>query len=84
MLRGQAFVCFAANADLPCACRATRKRTLTVKKRDFVFLQQIQNAVVVLLHHLVFALEHLTHIHAQAADLDAVIGKGMRCVIVVL
>ena len=84
MLRDQRFFGFAADLDLPCACRAAGKCAFAVKKRDFVFLEQIQNAVIVLFDDFVLALEHLRDVHAQAAHFDAVIGERVCSVIVVL
>ena len=48
-----------------------------MKERHFVLFEQVQNAIVVLLHNIVFAGNHLGHIHADAFHLDAVIGKVM-------
>ena len=84
MLCYQRFFDFAADLDLPCAWCTTGKCAFAMKKRDFVFLEQIQNAVVVLLDDFILALEHLRNVHAQASYFDAVIRKCMRRVIVVL
>ena len=48
-----------------------------MKERHFVLFEQVQNTVVVLLHNVVFAGNHLGHIHAHTLHLNAVIGKVM-------
>ena len=55
-----------------------------MKERHFVLFEQVQNAIVVLLHHIVFAGNHLGHIHAHTFHLDAVVGKVMVGLIEVL
>ena len=48
-----------------------------MKKRDLVFLEQVQHTVVVLFDYCVFAANHLRHIKAQTLDLNAMVGKVM-------
>ena len=55
-----------------------------MEERHFVLLEQVQDAVVVLLHHFVFAADHLRHIDAQVVQADAVLGKGVAGVFEVL
>ena len=55
-----------------------------VKERDLVLLEQIQDAVVVLLDDRVFSFKHFLKIKAQAFDFYAMIGKRMACVLKVL
>ena len=52
-----------------------RKCTTSMEKSNFVFLEQIQNAFVVLLDHRVFAGKHLRDIHGHAGGADAVVCK---------
>ena len=60
-----------AGAGLTCEGSAA------VEERDLVFLQQVQNAVIVLLDHAILALEHLRQVQLQAGDLDAVLDKAV-------
>jgi hypothetical protein len=55
-----------------------------MEEGDLVLLEQIEDAVVVLLDHGVLAAEHLRQIEAQLADADAVIGEMLAGVLVVL
>ena len=55
-----------------------------MKESDLVLFEQIQNAIVVLLDHRVFAANHLGHVQAQAFDLNAMVGKVMPRLLVML
>ena len=46
-----------------------------MEKRDLVFLEQIQNAVVILFDYSVFACQHFGHIDAHALHINAMFGK---------
>ncbi len=46
-----------------------------MEERDLVLLEEVQDAVVVLLHHAVLAGDHLGHVHAHVLDLDAMVGE---------
>ena len=73
----------AGNLDLPAAGIAFHEAALAVEERDLVFLEQENDAVVILLHDLVLAAQHFAQIERQAVYLDAVVGEGMARVIVV-
>ena len=49
----------------------------TVKKTDFVFLEEIKNAIIILFDDGVFTAEHLRKIELETLDLDTVLGKAM-------
>ena len=53
----------------------------SMEERDFVFLEQIQNAIVVLLDYRVFAGQHLRDIHGHAGGANAVVGKMVQRVV---
>jgi CBS domain-containing protein len=46
-----------------------------MEKSDLVFLEQVQDAIVVLLDHIVLTGQHLGHVHLHVFDADAVICK---------
>src|SRR5262249_10424933 len=55
-----------------------------VEKLDFVLLEEIEDAVVAALHHLVLALQHRREVEVEALHLDAVLGEVMPGLLVVL
>ena len=55
-----------------------------MKERDLVLLEQVEDAVVVLLHHVLLAREHFFQVKGEAFDLDAVLGKVVPGVVVML
>ena len=55
-----------------------------MEEADLVLLEQVEDAIVVLLDHLVLAAEHLRHIDAQVVQADAVIGESVPGVLEVL
>ena len=66
---------FARHLDFITSIRLAGKRTTAMEERDFVFLEQIQNTIVVLLNHRVFAFEHLRHVHLHAGGCDAMLSE---------
>ena len=75
LLAHQRFLSRAADLDLVAAVDRFHKRATTMKKADLVFLEQVQDAVVVLLDDTVLARDHLRHVHAHVGDGDAVLGE---------
>src|SRR3546814_12857458 len=61
-----------------------RKRTRAMKESDFVFLEQIQNAVVILPDHRILAIEHFGQIATQAFDFDAMLAEMPASLLVML
>src|SRR5690606_10684048 len=55
-----------------------------MEERNLVFLEQIKDAVIILLDDAILALEHLRQIQRQARHTDAMLGKGMPGMFVVL
>ena len=55
-----------------------------MEERDLVLFQQVQDAIVVLLHDSVFAGQHLGHVHLHVFGADAVFGKVVVGVVKVL
>ena len=55
-----------------------------MEEGDLVLFEQVQDAIVVLLHNGVFAANHFGHIHLQAFHGDAMVSKVVRGLIVVL
>src|SRR6267142_4913848 len=62
---------------------ARDERTCTVKKRYLVLLEQVQDAIVVLLDDGVLARKQAREIEAYRAQFDAVIGEVMARVLVI-
>jgi hypothetical protein len=60
------------------------KGSLAMEERDFVLLEQVQDAVVILCDDAVLARQHLRDIDRQSLDLDAVVGKRMPGVLEIL
>ena len=60
------------------------KTAATVEKLDFVFLEQVNDAVVILFDDLVLARQHLPDIDAQPLDLDAVLRELVAGVLEIL
>src|SRR6185503_11033948 len=59
MLRGERFGVLAAGLDLPRPGAAASEAAAAMEERYLVLLEEIHDAVVVLAHHLVLALQHL-------------------------
>ena len=75
----------ALDRDLVAAVDRLRERPAAVEERDLVLLEQVQDAVVVLLHDAVLAGEHARHVDAPGSDeRDAVVGELMPGVLEVL
>ena len=74
----------AGHRNLVAAVDRLRERAAAVEERHLVLLEEVQDAVVVLLDHGVLAPEHLGHVDAQVVEADAVIGKGVTRVLEVL
>ena len=77
VLAHQCFVGCTTDCNFIAAFNSLAKSSAAVEKRHFVLFEQVQNAIVVLLYNLVFAGDHLHHIHADAFHLNAVVGKVM-------
>ncbi len=61
--------------DFVAALEGAHEAAPAVEKRDLVLLEQVQDAVVVLLDHRVFAAQHLAHVDLDRAGADAVLAK---------
>src|SRR5512147_99724 len=72
-----------ADLDLDSGIVAADERTAAVEERDLVLLEQVQDAVVVLLDHAVLAGKHLRQVETQALDLDTVGSKVVAGLLVV-
>jgi hypothetical protein len=55
-----------------------------VEELDLVLLEEVEDAVVARLHHLVLALEHLREVELEALHLHAVVGELVPGLLVVL
>src|SRR5690606_26147432 len=77
VLGNQVFFCLARNLDGPAAVALRNEGTRAVKESYLVFLEQIQNAVIVLLYDGVFAAHQSVELQADAFDFDAMLGKMM-------
>jgi len=55
-----------------------------VKERDLVLLEQVQNPVVVLLDHAILATQHPGQVETEALDFNAMRGKVMAGLLVML
>ena len=77
MLGRQGFVGCARHADVIRASGGGSESGAAVEEGDLVLLEQVQDAVVVLLDDGVLALEHLAQIQLQAGDVDAVLGEAV-------
>ena len=65
----------AGDRDFIAARNSRRKGSTAMEEADFVFLEQKQNAIVVLLDHRVLATDHLADIKTQAGHANAVLAK---------
>src|SRR5690554_3517688 len=77
MLGNEIFVSFASNLDGPAAVHMSHEGTRAMKESNLVLLEQIQDAVVVLLDHRGLATDQGVELQAHALQFDAVIGKVM-------
>ncbi len=74
----------ARHPDLPGARATAGKAAAAMEESNLVLLEQEHDAVVILLHHFVLALQHLRQIKRQALDLYAVIPKPVRGMMIIL
>ena len=58
----------AGDRDLVAALARLRERAAAVEERDLVLLEQVEDAVVVLLHDRVLARQHLRHVELRSVD----------------
>ncbi len=84
MTRLECLVLLAGDGNFKAVINRCNERTSAVEKRDLVLLEQIQNTVVVLFHHRIFATNHGRNIHGQAFHTDAMLSKMVRRLLVVL
>jgi hypothetical protein len=75
LLAGDDFLFLAGNLDFVAAFDSLHEGAAAVEEGDLVLLEQVQDAVVVLLHDGVLAGDHLGHVHLDLAGGDAVVGK---------
>ena len=73
-----------ADLDVVASIARLQERASTVEEGDLVLLEQVQDAVVVLLHHRILAAQHLGHVDGQVLQADAVIGKAVLGMLEVL
>src|SRR6185503_8866870 len=78
------FVAGTGDCDLVAAINRFRERPFAMKERDLVLLEQIDDAVVVLLDHGVLARQQLLQIELQVADLNAMVSEVVPRMLVVL
>ena len=83
MLGDQVFLGGAGDLDGPAAFHLAAERALAVEERDLVLLEQVQDAVVVLLDHRVLAADQRVELQADALDFDAVLGEVVVGLLVV-
>lgn len=74
----------AGDLDGPATVDLAGERALAVEIRDLVLLEQVQDAVVVLLDHRVLAADQRVQLEADALDFDAVLGEVVVGLFVVL
>jgi hypothetical protein len=77
-------VCGSVDFHFDARVAASDERAAPVEERDLVLLEQEQDAVIVLLDDSVLATEHLAEVQTEPLDLDAVSGKLMAGVLIVL
>src|SRR3990167_8231693 len=65
----------ARHLDLVATFNGFDEGATAVEEADLVLLEQVQDAIVVLLHNLVLAAHHLGHVHRHLAGADAVLGE---------
>ena len=73
-----------AHRDVMPAPARPGEAAAAVEEGHLVLLEEVGDAVVVLLHHLVLALEHLREVELQALHLHAVLGEAVPGLLVVL
>src|SRR5690606_26436198 len=73
----EVFLGRARHLDGIAAISLAGKGALAMEEGDLVFLEQIQDAVVVLLDHRVLAADQRIELQRHTLDLDAVVGKVM-------
>src|SRR5690554_52467 len=83
VLGNQFFFSLAGHLDAPAAVDLTRERTHAMKERDLVLLEQVKNAVVVLLDDRILAADEGLKLEIDALHLDAVLGKVVIDLLVV-
>ena len=74
----------ARHRDLPAALALFRERAAPVEELDLVLLEEIEDAVIVLLHNGSLARHHLRHVDREVRQADAVIGEMVAGVLEVL
>src|SRR6266496_505256 len=84
VLRGESFVLRALDGDFTAVRAGLHEAAAAVEERDLVLLEQVDDAVVARLHHLVLAPEHLGEIELEALHAHAVIGEVMPGLLEVL
>lgn len=60
------------------------ERAAAMEKADLVLLEQVQNAVIVLLDHAILAAHHLREVELDALDLDTMLGHAVMRVLIML
>ena len=84
VLGGDGFFGSAGNLDLVAVGVALDEGAATVEEGHLVLLEQVQDAIVVLLDHGILATQHLFQVQTQALDFDAMLGEAVAGVFVVL
>ena len=80
----QRFGLASCHGNFVAAIHRLDKGAAAMKERDLVLLEQVQDAVVVLLDHGILAANHLGHVHLQVFEADAMLAKVLDRVLVVL
>ncbi|MPM99020.1 hypothetical protein SDC9_146210 [bioreactor metagenome] len=83
LLAGDGFFFLARHLDFVAAFSSLHERTTAVEERDLVLLEQVQDAIVALLHDALLARNHLGHVHRHFAGGNAVVRKVQLGVFVV-
>ena len=84
LLAHQGFAGCTLHLDFVAAFDGLGERATAMEEADLVLLEQVQDAVVVLLHHGVLAADHGGHVHGHLAGADAVLGKVLGGMLEVL
>ena len=84
LLAGQRLRLRAGDVDLVAALDRLRERAASVEERDLVLLEEIEDAVVVLLDDGVLATQHLLDVDAEIRQPDAVIREVMAGLVEIL
>src|SRR3954470_4996019 len=74
LLGDQRFRRLAADFEFDAIGARFNKAAAPLKKLNLVLLEQVHDAVVVLLDHFVFARQHLPDVNGESFDLDAMLG----------